>query len=381
MSFDHEVSFACKILPLLKDSFRESIIFSPTSILSGLSLIYIGATDETEKEIGDFVGKEKSNTKENVIERWSKILKSEPNDESKVKISFGNGIFISSNVSLLAEFEEMLKNKLNGKIENVDFNNVDSVVNAINNFISKSTNNQITDTTTNEEVISSNNCICVNTLHFIAPWDNKFDKLEMKMFFGTPSREVQMMRKTVIPRIGWNLSEGKNWVCLGIPYDAFKAWFYIVLPNQHYSLIKLIENINVHSFEEFTKKGDFKGSKMFVTIPTIQQSSNHNLNEILENIGLKTLFNESCKVGQMSENLQKIDKILHTSFINIDENGSEASNTVSKEFEIPRTGGGYKFCADRPFLYFVVTCNDNKKVENNKILVTPNNLLYVGTYC
>uniref|UniRef100_A0A914YKB7 Serpin domain-containing protein n=1 Tax=Panagrolaimus superbus TaxID=310955 RepID=A0A914YKB7_9BILA len=257
MSFDHEVSIACKVLPLLNNSFRESIIFSPTSILAGFSLLYIGANDETEKEIGDFVGKEKSNTKESVIERWSKILKQESNDESsKVKVSFGNGIFISSNISLLAEFEEIMKSKLNGNIESLDFTNIDSVLNKINSFVSKSTNNEINEATKNDEISSDNYCICVNTLHFIAPWDSKFEKLEMKMFFGTPSREVQMMKKTVIPRIGWNLSEGKNWVCLGIPFDGFKAWLYIVLPNQHYSLIKLIENINVHSFEEFTKKYD-----------------------------------------------------------------------------------------------------------------------------
>uniref|UniRef100_A0AC35FPD1 Serpin domain-containing protein n=1 Tax=Panagrolaimus sp. PS1159 TaxID=55785 RepID=A0AC35FPD1_9BILA len=83
MSFDHEVVFACKILPLLKNSFRESSIFSPTSILSGLSIIYAGAKDEAEKEIGDLVGKEKSNTKEDVIERWSKILNHGSNDENK----------------------------------------------------------------------------------------------------------------------------------------------------------------------------------------------------------------------------------------------------------------------------------------------------------
>uniref|UniRef100_A0AC35FR91 Serpin domain-containing protein n=1 Tax=Panagrolaimus sp. PS1159 TaxID=55785 RepID=A0AC35FR91_9BILA len=192
------------------------------------------------------------------------------------------------------------------------------------------------------------------------------------------------MKKTVIPRIGWNLSEGKNSVSLGIPFDGFKAWLYIVLPNQHYSLAKLIENINVHSFEEFTKRGDFKGSKMFVQIPTFNQTSNIKCNEILESAGLKTMFNESSNLDGISESLKKVDNILHSSVFKVDENGSETdSSNVSKgeSFEIPRTGGGYKFCADRPFLYFVVTCKDDKKVENNKVLLSPNNLLYVGTFC
>ena len=56
MSFKDEVEFCIKFLKLQNFS-KESLVFSPMSLIHGLATVYAGASGNTAKEIGDLIGK------------------------------------------------------------------------------------------------------------------------------------------------------------------------------------------------------------------------------------------------------------------------------------------------------------------------------------
>ena len=55
MSLEVGINFSFKLLSLLNGS-KESVIFSPTSILNGLAMVLGGARGETAKEIAQLIG-------------------------------------------------------------------------------------------------------------------------------------------------------------------------------------------------------------------------------------------------------------------------------------------------------------------------------------
>uniref|UniRef100_A0AC34FNK7 Serpin domain-containing protein n=1 Tax=Panagrolaimus sp. ES5 TaxID=591445 RepID=A0AC34FNK7_9BILA len=58
--FDDEADFALRLISTLNEASEKSIIFSPTSILMGLAMFYVGCDGETAAEIEEFIGKGKS---------------------------------------------------------------------------------------------------------------------------------------------------------------------------------------------------------------------------------------------------------------------------------------------------------------------------------
>uniref|UniRef100_A0A914Q0K0 Serpin domain-containing protein n=1 Tax=Panagrolaimus davidi TaxID=227884 RepID=A0A914Q0K0_9BILA len=393
MVFNDDVAFACKILPLLLQKLHsvdsESIVFSPTSILSELSILYSEA-NKVENIIGKINDLKKEEFIKNVIQSLHRYKETAGIQDDDIIVTIANKLFLSLNNDVLftPEFCEFLKKpEFQAHFQRVDFNSKVALTQEINKFIESSLKtNQTTDIVFNEEeeekgddVVpnKTTNLIIANAVYFIAPWNNAFaSKKEDEIFFSIPQKKIKMMGTIVVKKMKWNLIQNEKWDCVGIPYKNFKAWMYIVLPKHEYSLAQLLKDITNESFLKWTKKDESffeKDNKFYALIPFINISTNLKLKEILKAAEIKNVLSSK------SQNFEIINEIFHSTSFKIDDEGSGAKSIVAR-YAVLQNSLRYTFNANRPFLYFVTT-NEMFIDDNDEIPKMPKNLLFIGTFC
>uniref|UniRef100_A0A914YAA0 Serpin domain-containing protein n=1 Tax=Panagrolaimus superbus TaxID=310955 RepID=A0A914YAA0_9BILA len=241
----------------MENATSESIIFSPTCILTELSLLYIGANGKSADEIHEIIGKDLS--KNEIIELLAEKINRHKKAAFGIQdctVTFANKLFYSELCEIVSEFSEILKTKLYGEIQAIDFTSKNLVAKELNKFIQKSTKNQISNAIKENEIPDGTDLALISSLHFIAAWKDSFEPRRLETFYSTPERKIAMMSQYALPQMNWNLvqDDDKEWDCLGIPYLNFKAWMYIVLPKKESSLSELIKGMTKESFDKWTQR-------------------------------------------------------------------------------------------------------------------------------
>uniref|UniRef100_A0AC35F3X2 Serpin domain-containing protein n=1 Tax=Panagrolaimus sp. PS1159 TaxID=55785 RepID=A0AC35F3X2_9BILA len=406
MSLESEAEFYFKLLPLLKAS-SNSTVFSPSSILNSLAIIYFGSDGNTAKQISDIIGKgktekeilkyyvafvkrhksedkvisqiinkkKKDDTEEVNLPRKRRFLDPKDDPNAKVNVNIANGIFVSENVSLVPEFEELILNSFDAKIQSTNFAETEKAVEEINKFVSEKTKENIKEIVTAEDIFGKTSLILVNAIHFIGTWHLPFDKEDTKdiLFNSNPPREISMMKNMVPPSAeGWNYQEGKDWQALGIPYVHCQHSFFIVLPKEKDGLSDLIKNFDFSLFKQCTKRQKISRTT-HILIPIMEIKATIDLVEKLSNFGITDVFSFECNLSKMLQGSNRIEKALHKAIIKVDEKGTVAS--AANVFRaIPRSSGINTFNATHPFLYFITSNNGTKSMA-------PKDILFMGTFC
>ncbi|TQD76869.1 hypothetical protein C1H46_037609 [Malus baccata] len=135
---------------------------------------------------------------------------------------------------------------------------------------------------------------------------------------------------------------------------------FLVLPNARYGLLSLVKRVcfepsflDRHHLESQVPVGDIK-------IPRFKITSNFTAYEILEDLELVLPFNGEGDLTKMVESSPEGAAMFHKSFIEVDEEGTEAAAlssylgwSLSRGIKRPRRKL-IDFVADHPFMFFIM---------------------------
>uniref|UniRef100_A0A914Q6N9 Serpin domain-containing protein n=1 Tax=Panagrolaimus davidi TaxID=227884 RepID=A0A914Q6N9_9BILA len=351
--------------------------------MNSLAIIFAGSEGSTADQIHKIIGEEKSRNA--VIEKFdSLIYYCNGLKDSLLGHAYYKSLFISYEEFNTSVVEVM--NKLSTEFK--QFNVHSDIVKEINNFISRNTNNQIS----NSDIIISKEETSITILDAIYIdhiWDNPFTSDSTFLFFEPPFSPYSARKAPCIFRLieneEWNFTEGENWKCLGIPYKGRKTWLHILLPNEYSGLNQLKFDIQMLK-ECISKKVT---PKMEVTIPVFEIEKKINLNQTLNKFGITNIFNHHESISNMLNHPSHIDNYFHLMKININQTGLKkpfyTSLTLEERiklaeeqgYESPHDFEGWvqsereeeieSFDADHPFYYFVTLVNDS--VEDLKSII------------
>ena len=209
--------------------------------------------------------------------------------------------------------------------------------------------------------------ILASALYFKGTWLNAFDMnmTQHKDFYpldGKPIRVPFMIAHTKEKHFYQSF---KSFKVLKIPYrkEQDKRIFsmYVILPDKKDGLQDLVQNFN--STPELL--GDcFKVKEAYLSkmwIPKFKFSYKFDASKIMKNIGLTLPFEMVGDFKGMIDSLESekvfVSKILHGSFIEVNEEGTEAASFTI--FDLPVTCSQYgppplpSFVADHPFIFMI----------------------------
>lgn len=330
----------------------ENIFISPFSISAALAMTLNGARDETNVEMTETL-KYSGWNKDSLNTAFRDLLQLLPDLDKKVKINNANSIWYRTGFEVLPDFLDVNKNFFNAEVRDKDFSNPNSVI-EINKWIEDKTEGKIRDVlkTLDPQAVM----LLINAIYFKAQWKNEFDKKETKTekFYLENGNQlnVSMMHAS---KMKLPYYQSSKFSMIDLPYSDSVYTMSILLPNINHGVDEIINDLNIVNWENIQDK--MFNTEIDVAIPKFKLEYKTSLKSILPNLGMKLAFNPDAADFSGINGLKNlfIDDVIHQSFVEVDEAGTEAA--AATVVIISDSSVGNVFYANRPFVFLI---RDNK---------------------
>ncbi|KAM1004253.1 hypothetical protein EV1_004402 [Malus domestica] len=345
----------------------KNMVYSPLSIQVVLWLLTAGSKGPTKEQLLSFLKSNSTDQLNSLASHLVPLIFADGSARGGPCLNFANGLWVQESLPIKPSFKEVVDTVHKAAIKQVNFKtNPEEARAEVNSWAEKATKGLITEVLAPGTVQTNTRLIFSNALHFKADWSDPFDTSEtleedyFHLLDGT-SVEARFMRSYDYQFVkafdGFKVSK--------LPYEQGEDnerqfCMYLLLPDAKDGLPAFVERVcsepdflDRHRPETRVAVGAF-------VIPRFKISSGFEASKVLMDVGLVLPFNgEGDLTGMVESRLDKA-KIIHKSFIEVDEKGTEAAAVSLCDFDdeadgddepfIPKT---INFVADHPFMFIV----------------------------
>ncbi len=358
--------FGFKIYRLISESDKKSsnISISPINISASLLMLNIATDGNTEKQITKCIACERIN-KRNISEYMKHILtylNSDSGNPDDLVLKLENCIFPNILYKPTNKFVSDIKEYYGSTIHNMDYDNEPyESEKFINNWIESKTNGKIKNMIQEGSTDKETRIILVNTILFTGKWLHKFETRNTYdfVFHITDNKKklVKMMKKFFVISVKCSVGNILDCDIVELPYDGKDIVMLILIPNTRNGLCELEKKITHKDLYYILKKNMYSLFGVTLCLPRFKIESSYDMKEILHNTGISDIFDKDKANFSEFPKGTYISSITHKTFIEVDENGTEASGaTAIMGFGLARGIDEpikREFIADHPFMYIL----------------------------
>ena len=330
VSASNELGF--QLMSEIEANENGNIFISPTSLSMALSLAYNGAEGATKEEISNVLQAENFD-----IETWNEenaaLFSALHREEEKTKLHIANSIWLQDQYHFQQEFAQSTSDYYAAQQEEINFHSADAAE-RINNWVASATNDKITDIV--EEPLNPDlAAILINAIYFKGEWKYGFDEnnTEDRPFYlndGSTKDVPLMSLKQKLP-----YAENDDFQAVTLPYGEEETMsMYVFLPKDNTDLEEIRHSLTNKNWNNFTSQ--FQEAKGTILLPKFEMEYEINLNETLMQLGMETAFDRNmADFSSMIEEDEPIwvDQVKQKTFIEVNEEGTEAAGATSIEME------------------------------------------------
>ncbi len=330
----------------------ENIMVSPLSISIALAMTYNGADGETKTAMEKTL-KVHGLTPEEINKSYFDLINSLKSLDSKVLLEIANAIFYRQDFTVENEFISLNRSFYDASVSALDFNAQEQSLNTINGWVNDKTYGKI------ESIIDRINpdhiMFLLNAIYFKGIWQTEFDKKNTQMLpFHTENGEtVEAETMQLTDTVQYASNDLFNAVQL--PYGSGNYNMFIFLPNTGKTLQEVVGQLNENIWKDWMESFQ-QGRKVNIKLPRFKYEYEILLNDVLTTMGMGVAFTGAADFTGINRqgNLQ-IDYVKHKSFIEVNEEGTEAAAVTVVAIEVTSAGGSQplQFIVDRPFMYAI----------------------------
>ena len=331
----------------------ENYMFSPASVKMALAMAANGADGETKDQILKVLG---IDNLDNYNESAKKLISSE---SDVLKLNVANSIWLNTdrtNQKFSKEFSDKMTDFYSAESGTVTDKDAAKLINA---WVDKNTSGKIP--TIIDEKDTDFEAMLVNAVYFKAAWTNKFDKNETKKDTFT-DKDGKQTDIDFMNRTDWMNASTKDGVTIvELPYLCHED---VKDANGNYVDSKKLDmDVSMYlisSDKEFDAEAVLNNTELSreyvsLSMPKFKIEYSTALDESLVNMGIDRAFTEQAQFENMFDggNMQITD-VLHKTYIDVDENGTEAAAVTSIGMEatsLPPEPTAVKF--DKPFTFVI----------------------------
>jgi serpin B len=328
----------------------ENIMISPMSVSYALGMTYNGAAGTTLdafNEVLHFGGL----TNQEVNESYKDLIDQLLNLSEEVDFALANSIWYKEGYPVLEEFIKTNEDYFNAAIREADFSDP-KTVDLINGWIEEQTNDKIRDMLDQipEDVIM----YLINAIYFNANWKYEFPREDTYEgdFYLENGSEIAVDYMVIDGDFQYTLMD--DFTAVELPYSDSSFSMVVMLPHLESSISSLTESLNVDSWNSWFENSHRIGIR--VVLPKFKYEFKDLLNNPLKTLGLGVAFSDNADFSRIVPDRKLcISRVIHQTFIDVQEEGTEAAAATIVEIkENSSAGGGYiTFHADHPFLYLI----------------------------
>ncbi|CAK6441460.1 unnamed protein product [Pipistrellus nathusii] len=350
--------FALDLFRTLKDSDPSgNIFFSPMSISSALAMVFLGTRGTTAAQMS------KTLHFDAVKEIHSSFqgLNADINKRgAPYLLKLANRLYGEKTYEFLPEFLASAQKMYGAELASVDFQRAsEDARKVINEWVKGQTEGKIPELLAAGVVDNMTKLVLVNAIYFKGNWQEKFSQ---NATTATPFRLNKKDTKTVKmmyqkSKFPFGYIEDLKCRVLELPYQGRELSMVILMPDdiedEATGLKKIEEQLTLEKLHEWTKPENLSSIEVNIHLPRFKLEGNYNFNSHLANLGMEDLFTSKADLSGMSRagNLI-ISQIVHKSFVEVNEEGTEAAAATEMFFDCclkPEEN----FVADHPFIFFI----------------------------
>ena len=328
----------------------KNVFFSPLSVWLALCMTYNGASDSTAAGFAEALhaaGIALEDLNADNAGLMGILTAADP----KVQIAIANSIWMRKDFTpeVNADFLNRNRDYYAAAIRGLDFSD-DGAADIINKWVQDNTGGNIKDLI--EPPIDHRTVMfLINAVHFQAPWKQSFDPKWTRDDVFTTADGQKVQAKYLFREEG-NLGYADDSVIAArIPYAAGRLEMVAILPRQQ-ALGDYVRALTPGMLENIIAQcGE---SPMALRFPKFKLDYEAELSDVLKAMGMEQAFGSKADFTAMSATMGKelfISKVRHKSFIEVNEEGTEASAATSVEIAASAASVSLEF--NRPFLYLI----------------------------
>ena len=340
----------------------KNIMISPLSISIAMAMALNGAAGANLNEMKTVLEYD-SMTMEDINLGFYNLINSLIEVDKDMILSIADSVWIKK------EFEHFVKDgylltltdSYSAQPYTLDFSD-ESSLEEINNWVSDNTNGKIKKII--DKIGSEAVMFLINAVYFNSAWTVAFD--EEKNYEGIFTKSsgekvsVEYMR-FINQMLEYGRTETLRIVRL--PYGRGKLSFYGIIPQIDKTINEVVAEIVENGFEKYLNV--LYACPVNVTLPKFKFEYSKSLVEAFKLLGMTKAFDEASLDRELFENIAELDppyflyinEVMHKTFIEVSESGTEAAAVTEVEIDVGDTGDvppePEGFFGTRPFIYII----------------------------
>lgn len=340
---ESQVDFGLKCLNTLSDRVaKENICISPYSLQTAGTLLRMGTSGATEKELGQIL-EHKSHPTSTLTTDISKARRQTGMLETSGVLHIANGIWMDR--PLLTDYLQEAKDSLDATARQTRF--PEPGLSQINRWVKDNTKNRISKVFDRLDPFTA--FVLANAVWFKDDWKMAFDAKDTKDApFTLPDGSVIQVKalhgqreymKAEVPGLKvFSLPMKNSELLIGLP-DGTPAKA-LVSPEWEKAL-----------------RGELslRPQRSLVRMPKLEFSTNIDLLTLMQKMGMKLTCSKQADFSRMTKENVWVNQAIHRTFLKLDEEGAEAAAVTA--FAGTRGGPPPSMTIDRPFLFALKSGN------------------------
>lgn len=327
---------------------QDNAMLSPLSVTMALSMTANGAKGATQSDMYKALRSE-GYEPSFLNEYYKKLITTLPTLDSEVKLDIANSIWYREGFQVVPAFLETNENFYQATARALNFDDP-AATKIINDWVNEKTTGKIP--TIVDKIDQDMRMYLINAIYFKGAWSKPFKKERTQnKEFQSPSGSIQtpFMQSEGF----YSVLETADFQAIEIPYGDTTYSMYAFLPAKEISPKALLNELSeVGGWERYQK--DFHSRQTRLSLPKFKFSYENRLNEELERLGMGLAFSDQADFrGIEKDGGLTISEVKHKTFIEVNEEGTEAAAVTSVGISVTSMPMYYNMTFDRPFLFFI----------------------------
>lgn len=337
---------------LLRQRSGKNIFISPTSIAMAISMVYNGAEKDTASAMAAVL-KMNGVSIENTNKQCKSLMNSLKTADPSVELSVANSLWCRKGVLFNEQFIRRVKDSFAAVVS--DQMNAA----AMNGWVSKNTKGRIVKII--DSVPTNAVMYVINAVYFKGQWSTRFDKkltraLDFHISADKTKKHPMMSRKGK-----YLYYKGDTFQAVSIPYGKKRLSMFVFLPDPKSSLRDFHSRLSTSNWNKWMSNfSEYDGTLL---LPRFKCEYEAELNNSLKSLGMASAFDPAtADFSGISKEKLYISRIKHKTYVDVNEEGTEAAAVTSTEMKMTSlidAEKSFKMTVDRPFFFAIVDTRDS----------------------
>ena len=332
----------------------ENVLISPLSVLLALYMTANGADGQTKDQMLQVLGED--------LNRYLKAYQEALPQSANYKLNIANGIWFKDKESLKVQEDFLKANRdyFNAAIYKAPFNDI--TCKEINNWVKENTDGMIESIL--NEIPQDAVLYLINALSFDAKWTKPYQERGVHEDCIFTKEDGTEQKTTLMYSEEHVYLEDEYATGFMKYYKENKYAFVALLPKEGVKVADYVATLSADGLHQMFSNA--KRTVVNTRLPKFKTEYNILLNDVLMQMGMEDALSfedaDFSKMAVSDDGNIFISRVLHKTFISVDEQGTKAGaatavETMDSAMFITES---YNVFLDRPFVYMLIDCETNQ---------------------